>query len=179
MNSEDFADVTLACGDGQKVMAHKVFLSSCSPLFKDILLENNHQHPIIYLKGIKYIHLKSLVKFIYSGEVDVKNESLADFLETADDLQIGGLTKAVEPEHQDSIENSTLNKEDQAELRKSSLKMEQHENTIRSHLKELKELQNKYSNTNLHCDYCSFVTLIEDSLSNHNKEQHRDMYSEI
>ena len=173
-NSEDFADVTLACADGQKVMAHKVFLSSCSPLFKDILLGNNHSHPIIYLKGVKFIHLQQLVKFIYTGEVNIKNESLADFLETADELQLAGLTKSVEPEPQDSMENYTLNKGDHSKLGKSSLKMGQHEN-----LRELKELQDKYSNTNLHCDYCSFVTLIEDSLSNHIKEQHRDMYSEI
>ena len=179
LNCEDFADVTLACADGQKVVAHKVLLSSCSPLFKDILLGNNHSHPIIYLKGIKFIHLKSLLKFIYSGEVNIKNESLAEFLETADELQIAGLTKAVEPEHQDFIEKSPLNQEDQAELQMTSLKMGQHENTIRSHLKELKALQDKYDNTNLHCDYCSFVTLIEDSLSDHIKEQHRDMYSEF
>ena len=85
-------------------------------------------------------------------------------------MQLAGLTKSVESEAKDSMERYTLKKGDQSKLGKNSLKMGQHEN-----LRELKELQDKYGNTNLHCDYCSFVTLIEDSLSNHIKEQHRDM----
>ena len=33
----DFADVTLACEDGQKIEAHKVILASSSPFFKNLL----------------------------------------------------------------------------------------------------------------------------------------------
>ena len=33
---EDFADVTLACEDGKQVEAHKVILSSSSPVFQKI-----------------------------------------------------------------------------------------------------------------------------------------------
>ena len=34
-DEEDFVDVTLAC-DGQRLKAHKVVLSACSPYFKEL-----------------------------------------------------------------------------------------------------------------------------------------------
>ena len=37
-NKSDFCDVTLACEDGQ-VEAHKLILSSCSPVFDSILVK--------------------------------------------------------------------------------------------------------------------------------------------
>ena len=44
---KDFSDVTLACEDGQQIEAHKIVLASSSPLFSDIL-KNNQTHPLIY-----------------------------------------------------------------------------------------------------------------------------------
>lgn len=34
-DDEDFTDVTIAC-DGQRLQAHKVVLSACSPFFKEL-----------------------------------------------------------------------------------------------------------------------------------------------
>ena len=45
----DFADVTLACEDGQQVEAHKVILASSSPFFQMLLRRNKHPHPLITL----------------------------------------------------------------------------------------------------------------------------------
>ena len=92
----NFADVTLACKGGQQLKAHKVILSSCSPFFKDILVQNPHKHPLIYLNGIDMSDLKSLVKFIYSGEVNVSNDSLSQFLDAANILEIQGLKQKPE-----------------------------------------------------------------------------------
>ena len=36
-NSSDFSDVTLVCGDGQKIKAHKIVLASSSNLFGQML----------------------------------------------------------------------------------------------------------------------------------------------
>ena len=96
----NFADVTLACADGQQIEAHKIVLSSCSPFFQNILLQNPHQHPLLYMKGINIGFMQSLIKFVYSGEVEIKNENLEIFLEIADDLQIAGLTKMAEDDEQ-------------------------------------------------------------------------------
>jgi len=88
---ENFADVTLVSGGGKQMKVHKVILSSCSPFFKNILIQNPHQHPLIYLKGVDKETLKSLMKFIYSGEVEIPSEGIVKFLEAANDLEIDGL----------------------------------------------------------------------------------------
>ena len=89
-----FTDVTLACGDGQQVLAHKIVLSSCSNFFRDVLVQNPHQHPLIYLKGVDMQDLKNIIKFIYSGEVEVKSNQLSQFLEAANELEIEGLKQS-------------------------------------------------------------------------------------
>ena len=94
--SGDFTDVTLACADGEQVKAHKVILSSCSPVLRNILLNNSHQHPLIYMKGFEMEYIKSLLQFVYTGEVEIENEILAMFLKIADELQISGLTKIID-----------------------------------------------------------------------------------
>ena len=48
----DFADVTLACEDGQGMEAHRVILASASPLFKRLLSRNKHTHPLIHLRRL-------------------------------------------------------------------------------------------------------------------------------
>ena len=45
-----FTDVTLVCEGDKQVSAHKVILSAASPFFKQILIKNPHQHPLIYLR---------------------------------------------------------------------------------------------------------------------------------
>ena len=64
-NDLDFADVTLATADYQQIRAHKVILSSCSSFFRNILLNNPHQNPLLYLKGIKHKELVLVTQFIY------------------------------------------------------------------------------------------------------------------
>jgi len=87
-----FCDVTLAC-DGRRVEAHKVILSSCSPVIKDLLIQSQHPHPILYLRGVKFSQITALLDFIYKGEVDLAREELDDFLEVARELQVKGLTE--------------------------------------------------------------------------------------
>ena len=60
-DAKDFFDVTLACDDDQ-LQAHKVILSACSPFFRNILRKNSHNHPLLYLKGVKYKDLVSVLK---------------------------------------------------------------------------------------------------------------------
>ena len=49
----DFVDVTLACEDGRDIEAHKVILVASSPFFQRILKRNKHNHPMIYMRGMK------------------------------------------------------------------------------------------------------------------------------
>jgi len=91
-DDKDFFDVTLACDDEQ-ISAHKVILSACSPFFRNILRRNPHQHPLLYLKGVKYTDLQSVLNFMYHGEVNVAQEELNSFLAVAEDLRVKGLTQ--------------------------------------------------------------------------------------
>merc|ERR1719228_1465174 len=89
---KDFFDVTLACDDEQ-IEAHKVILSACSPFFRTVLKRNRHEHPLLYLKGVKYVDLVSVLNFMYHGEVNVAQEELNSFLAVAEDLKLKGLTQ--------------------------------------------------------------------------------------
>merc|ERR1711953_1128214 len=86
-DDKDFFDVTLACDDDQ-LLAHKVILSACSPFFKTVLRRNRHQHPLLYLKGVKYQQLVAVLNFMYHGEVNVAQEELNSFLAIAEELKV-------------------------------------------------------------------------------------------
>ena len=88
---KDFADVTLACEDGQQIVAHKVILVASSPLFKKILIGNKHSHPLIYLRGWKSVDISAIIDFLYNGEANVYQENLDSFLSIAEELQLKGL----------------------------------------------------------------------------------------
>ena len=100
---EDFLDVTLVCDDEQ-ISAHKVILSASSEFFRGILRRNPRESPIIYLKGTKMSHLKLILNFIYTGQVEVAEEDLAEILEAAVDLKVKGLSS-----HHQKIDESKPN----------------------------------------------------------------------
>ena len=89
---KDFFDVTIACGDDQ-VQAHKVILSACSPFFKNLLRRNQHPHPLLYLKGISFSGIQSVLNFMYHGEANIAQEDLNTFLSVAEELKVKGLTQ--------------------------------------------------------------------------------------
>ena len=89
---KDFFDITIVCDDNQ-IQAHKVILSACSPFFRNILRRNPHQHPLLYLKGVKYQDVLSVLNFMYNGEVNIAQEELNTFLSVAEDLKVKGLTQ--------------------------------------------------------------------------------------
>ncbi|XP_050666908.1 protein tramtrack, beta isoform-like isoform X17 [Leptidea sinapis] len=87
----DLVDVTLAA-EGRLLQAHKLVLSVCSPYFQEMFTRNPTQHPIVFLKDVSHSALRDLLQFMYQGEVNVKQEELATFISTAEQLQVKGLT---------------------------------------------------------------------------------------
>ena len=108
-DEKDFFDVTLACEDEQ-VQAHKVILSACSPFFRTILRRNRHDHPLLYLKGVKYTEVISILNFMYHGEVNVAQEELNSFLSVAEDLRVKGLTQSPQDAAKVPTNNQHLSK---------------------------------------------------------------------
>ena len=91
---QEFSDVTLACGDGQTIEAHRLVLTSGSLVFHDLLRQNHSKapHPLIYMRGLKTSDLNLIVDFLYQGEVNVPQDKLNDFLALAEELQLKGLS---------------------------------------------------------------------------------------
>jgi Cys2His2 zinc finger developmental/cell cycle regulator len=92
LHAETFTDVTLAV-EGQYLKAHKMVLSACSPYFQAIFVNHPEKHPIVILKDVPFADMKSLLDFMYRGEVSVDQERLTAFLKLAESLRIKGLTE--------------------------------------------------------------------------------------
>ena len=96
-DKSQFFDCTLATDDGADLgylRAHKVILSACSEFFRDILAKeivSVHPNPLIYLGGVSAKNMKSVLDFMYHGEVNVAEEELTKFLKVAETLKIKGL----------------------------------------------------------------------------------------
>ena len=89
LTTQDFADVTLVCDDKKSIMAHKNILSACSPVFKNILkLSTKSNHPVIYLMGIQFSEIESILQFMYLGEAKFSKERMNEFLWAVKDLEI-------------------------------------------------------------------------------------------
>jgi len=86
---KDFSDVTLVCEDGE-VEGHRVLLAAASPLLRALLREHQHR-PSLRLAGLHLNTLRSILDFVYLGEVSLGQEELATFLTTARSLQLRGL----------------------------------------------------------------------------------------
>ena len=73
-NDDTLTDVTLACEGNKQIEAHKVILSACSQLFRDILHDNSNPHPWIYLQGVTYEDLVLLKECMYLGIAKVDRD---------------------------------------------------------------------------------------------------------
>ena len=90
----DFADLTIASGDGTKINCHRLVLSAGSTYFRRILKDvpsSCCQHPVIILPDIKGKVLNAIVCYLYNGETNVDHGMLEDFLQSASGLNIKGM----------------------------------------------------------------------------------------
>jgi hypothetical protein len=88
-----FSDVTLVSDYLIQFQAHKCVLSACSPVLKNLLLNNPHSHPLIYLRGVKHQELLSILQFIYLGEARFYERNMDKLMEAVKDLQIKQLAE--------------------------------------------------------------------------------------
>jgi len=99
-DDSDFFDVRVACFDDKSVMktlpAHRVVLSACSPVFKELLRvmggTGDSKGPLIFLRGISYHEMEAVLDFMYNGQTKVQHTDLDAFLAAAEELKIRGLT---------------------------------------------------------------------------------------
>lgn len=94
-DESDLLDATVVC-EGQTVRAHKLVLSACSGVFRQLFrssssalgLPSTDHHPVILLWDVKADDLRLLFNFMYEGQVNVAQERLSTFLALAERLQV-------------------------------------------------------------------------------------------
>ena len=92
LTSAEFADVTLVCDDMKKIRAHKNILGACSPVFKSILqADPTNGYPLVYLRGIPYAEMQSILQFMYLGQTYFQQDKIIDLLQVAKKLEIKNL----------------------------------------------------------------------------------------
>ncbi|XP_037297761.1 longitudinals lacking protein, isoforms H/M/V-like [Manduca sexta] len=111
---EGLSDVTLV-SEGQCFKAHKVILSANSSVFRSIFQQNPHKDPIIVLHDINTASLRTLLTFMYNGEVNVTEEFLPILLKTADTLRICGLSTGNDASKEDEVNCNILEKRKKSE----------------------------------------------------------------
>ncbi|KAJ0169967.1 hypothetical protein K1T71_014573 [Dendrolimus kikuchii] len=111
LEKERFCDVTLYCSPsfatqvsgkntispqsihGVSLRAHRVVLAACSELLGALLGAHEAQgEPVLVIDGAEPEHLKALLDYMYTGEMNVHHSQLASLLKTAEELRIKGLT---------------------------------------------------------------------------------------
>lgn len=66
----------------------QVVLSACSSYFRSLFVDHPSRHPIVILKDVGLEELRTLVDFMYKGEVNVQYCQLPALLKTAESLQV-------------------------------------------------------------------------------------------
>ena len=177
MTTDTFSDVTLICDDQTQFRAHKVVLSSFSPVFKNMLTAaSNSSNPVIYLRGIKQKQAESILQFLYLGQASVENEDIDEFINLTKEFSIQGLDRPGEESDdldefiKEDIDNDTSSNLYICKLQECGLSINFHSHGKRSKILShytthfQLELEEKYSYL-LIAIYISFVTKICPHLS--------------
>ena len=125
MMNEDFSDVTLVTEDKKQIKANISILSACSPIFREVLKKEKNSSTIMFLRGIQYSEIESILQFIYLGEATFYEERMDEFLAVAKSLEIKELCNAKaesndEPEEEPSTTDPGTSKENWKEQRIAS-----------------------------------------------------------
>ena len=200
---DNSTDVTLVSDDQIQFQAHKSVLSASSPVLKEILLENPHGHPLIYLSGIHQQELGAILKFVYQGKTFIREDSINTFLRNVKDLQLKILINNSDGENANQIK--TENEVEDivyAEEKESNQEPIQaidmdipniDANSDRScsenrlnvcsecwaeyQSKEdlINHMQNHHKDVKYVCDLCDFQTIWKSNLTTHRKTQHEGL----
>lgn len=71
-----FCDVTLACDNGETLMAHRAILCSCSEYFSRVFC-SVEKDAVVILKDCNYDDVKLIIQFIYNGEINVEQVEIS------------------------------------------------------------------------------------------------------
>lgn len=122
-------------------------LSACSPYFQQLFINHPEKHPIVILRDIPYADMKSLLDFMYRGEVSVDQERLSAFLRVAESLRIKGLTEVNDEKPANGGSNASSCSRDQTDtpLSSSSNQNRMHNSYVQQQQRKVLQQQQQIS----------------------------------
>ena len=164
LRDQELTDVTLVCGDGQEVDAHKAVLGSVSTVFKKIFKRGGQERIVLYLSGISLSNLEAIINFIYLGEATVNQSCIDSFFRICKEFQIEGLSDySIVPTSKESLSSTTP----------SAVKLE----AITQDVEKNQSLIDIYIETDQEmfpCELCDFETSCQESLTSHKATLHSE-----
>ena len=200
-SDDSFADVTLVTDDKKQIKAHRNILSACSPVFKDILqINTNDINPVIYLRGIQYPEMESILEFIYLGEAKFYKERMNEFIMVAKNLDIRELGKGIMIGDSASAYNTNIETEESANVMydmEKSIKVDVDEGDVKKEHKAKHEgdryacnqcnqhftsqscvtrhIQSVHEGIKYACNQCNYQARRQDSLTTHIQSKHEGL----
>ena len=173
MMNEDFSDVTLVTEDKKHINANINILSACSPVFNDILKKDKNSRPIMYLRGIQFPEMESIIQFIYLGKATFYEERMGEFLSVAKSLEIKELCTAETEANNEPEDFVTQNDQDTSSECEIS-----EEQTLKSENISKKVSQERHGNVigvtgKYECDKCHKTYSGQSGLYNHRQAVHQ------
>ena len=90
LTNSQFLDVTIV-NEEREWGAHKLILSSASPVLRRILVRGNQMQSLVYLRGTKSSTIEALLNFIYQGEAAVPVSDVNEFVSLGKELKLTGI----------------------------------------------------------------------------------------
>ena len=163
MMNQDYSDVTLVTEDKKQIKANISILSACSPVFQDILKKDKNSNAIVYLRGIQFSEIESIMQFIYLGEATIYEERMDELLAVAKSLEIKELCYT-ETNYEADFEPTQCYPETSTDTLEDQLKM-QDQQTIKD--SEVDSVKGKFE-----CEQCHKTYSKNSNLKAHQQAVH-------
>ena len=172
MMNEEYSDVTLVTEDKKQIKANISILSACSSVFKDILKKDKNSSPIMYLRGIQFSEMESIVQYIYLGEATFSQDRIEEFLSVAKSLEIKELCNAVAETEKEILFDTVISKEKVDEKTCNPYECEQCNQTYHDRSTLNRHIQSVHQGVKYACDQCDYQARYQSGLIEHIQSRH-------
>lgn len=93
---ECYVDCTIYVDNHVQFKAHRVVLATCSPFFQLILQDAPQDHCSIIFPGVQEFEMRTLLEYIYAGEVNIAESQIPRIMKIAKMLEVKGLLDMVD-----------------------------------------------------------------------------------